>query len=57
MNLINTSKSDVYNKERVDALIKFYQCVTELQKEFTEKMKDVQEKLGTTRYEWLENSK
>ena len=57
MNLINTSKSDGYNKERVEALIKFYQCVTELQKEFTEKTKDVQEKLGTTRYEWLENSK
>ena len=57
MNLINTSKSDIYNKERVDALIKFYHCVTELQKEFTEKTKDVQDKLGTTRYEWLENSK
>jgi hypothetical protein len=57
MNLINTSKSDGYNKERVEALIKYYQCVSELQKEFTEKMKDIQDKLGTIRYEWLENSK
>ena len=57
MNLIDSSNSydsETYNKERVDALIKFYQCMTELQNEFAEKTKDIKDKLATTRYEWRE---